>query len=552
MSPDQKTGFSGSLPERLPGVITVFFALLSLVFLTVFSVILESARVRAARAQIANAADVSAFSVFGEFEKKLLQDFEVFAVDGAYGSGSFSLEKVNDRYKKYLRANTSVPEEGLAGLCSDPWRISLKDSEITAFALLSDQGGEYFYQQAVSYMKETAITGALEKLMSYYRDSESVKEKQEQYEQSQSSSDSQMQQLEQAKAEREKELKEAGEDIEPWIWEIQNPLPALWRLKHKPLLSIVCGNHPVSEKSVTMGSFLSKRLFLRQGDMKLPQEHRGLVSDLLYREYLLDRFPNFCNPQTKTGSGSKAGSSGSSAAGSEKAGVSAAGTASSEPSSKKLDYQVEYIIAGKKKDSSNLLSVARRLLLLREGCNYAYCLADEVMQMQASALAWVIIGWTGMPALVEILKHGLLLGWSYAESLLDVRILFDGGKVPLMKTEATWNLGLGDLAWINEILAGGGRGHKEGIRYKDYLRILLCMESISVQKMRGLDLAELNIRSVPGLSNFRADNCLIAIQTDTTWEIEPMFGRISQAFSGIMTPSLSMQLQGGFGYDAFW
>ena len=88
--------------KKARAAITVFFTLLSAVFIGFTFALIESVRFQGARAQAEAVAGMANYSVFGEYEKKLLSDFEVFAVDGSYGSGDFSIGRVKDRFTSYL------------------------------------------------------------------------------------------------------------------------------------------------------------------------------------------------------------------------------------------------------------------------------------------------------------------------------------------------------------------------------------------------------------------------------------------------------------------
>ena len=67
------------------GSITVFLALTLGLILSLLSSGLESARMAAARTQILNGMDIGLYSLFGQYNKSLLKDFDLFAVDGACG-----------------------------------------------------------------------------------------------------------------------------------------------------------------------------------------------------------------------------------------------------------------------------------------------------------------------------------------------------------------------------------------------------------------------------------------------------------------------------------
>lgn len=508
---------------RAKGAITVFLSLISILFLSLICTVIESARIQGARAQTANITDMGNYSVFSEYEKQLLEDYEIFAVDAAYGTGDFSIDRVNDRLKAFLDKNTQVAAQGLTGLCFDPWNLQMDGSRITEYALLTDQGGEAFYQQAVAYMKDTAATGIVSRLYGYYQEAQQADERQREYENSQSISDREMRSLEQQEEQIRQQQAEQNETTDIVVVESNpveevrpdNPLDMINKLRKKSILEIVCGSARISGKEVTKKELASKRSG-QKGTLKLKKKHSGLTSDLLFREYLLDHFPDYLSGE----------------------------------SSGKLDYQIEYIIAGKRTDEANLKSVARRLLLLREGLNYFYCVGNQEMNTQAGSLASLLIGWTGVPVLVSVLKHALLLGWAYGESLMDVRTLLDGGKIPLTKSADTWIVTLEKLGQLNELLEQGGSSRQEGIGYKGYLRILLNLQSVAVQKKRGVDLVELNLKTEEGLSNFRADYCLVGMREKTEWTIKPIFMRVPAAFLGISGNPLSVMVESGFAYDS--
>ena len=84
-----------------------------------------------------------------------------------------------------------------------------------------------------------------------------------------------------------------------------------------------------------------------------------------------------------------------------------------------------------------------KLLLLREGVNFVYILADGEMRHSAELLAAAIAG--GAPGVTTALTAALLAAWAYGESLLDVRILLAGGKVPAVKTKESFQLTLENL-----------------------------------------------------------------------------------------------------------
>ena len=88
-----------------------------------------------------------------------------------------------------------------------------------------------------------------------------------------------------------------------------------------------------------------------------------------------------------------------------------------------LDYQLEYLLGGKEDDIANLRITANRICLLRESANVLYLYSDDVKSGQADALAAVIAFLTGAPEVKDLIKTSIILGWAYAESIYDVKML---------------------------------------------------------------------------------------------------------------------------------
>ena len=134
----------------------------------------------------------------------------------------------------------------------------------------------------------------------------------------------------------------------------------------------------------------------------------------------------------------------------------------------------------------------------------------EEAELLAAALSII----TFMPELKEPIKYSILFAWSFAESVSDINILFDGGRVPLIKTESTWKLGLMDIFNFREHLNGGDCG--EGLYYKDYLRMKLLMTPSEKKTERMMDVIEMDVRRTPGNSLFMLDYCLDVFRAKIT------------------------------------
>ena len=179
-----------------------------------------------------------------------------------------------------------------------------------------------------------------------------------------------------------------------------------------------------------------------------------------------------------------------------------------------LRYQLEYVIGGKNTDQENLKAVVYRLLAAREAANMMYLLQDPTRQAEIHEMALVICAAIGFPALEGIVSFALQAAWAFGESLLDVRQLLTGGKVPLVKTGDTWMVSLHQLAKITELLKNSRAVEQKGMTYQEYLGILLMTGKPEVQTERTMDIVEAVIRGMSGKENFRLDQGVIYLEVD--------------------------------------
>ena len=524
--------------KRQRAVITVFFCLLSVVFLAFCFTILEAVRFSGARAQCRNVTSLGLWSVFSEYDNILLEDYGLFAVDAAYGGDLISKEKIKGKLTGYIEENGKPASDlvsSLPGLLLDPWKVSSRDTSINQYALLTDRGGEYYYQQAVEYMAKTAWSDAIGKLKDAYQDAQGVRQAESEFENGRKEADKESRKeasgIKEAKKEQttytitEDDGSETLVTDQNAVKEVEkaqkkgkkhDPREKMAQLKSGNLLKLTCGNIKLSQKSISSKDLLSKRRG-NKGVLNLDTPRGGMVDDLLFREYLLDHFRSF-----KDGPGDEA-----------------------------LLYQAEYLIGGKYKDQDNLKKTVRSLLFLREGFNYMFLVTNPAKNKEASALAALILGWTGKPLLIAALKHALLLEWAYAESLFDARILLHGGRIPLKKSAGSWHVPLKALMKMKKYLTKADKAAASGttgLQYEDYLRLLLNLTGMSKLKKRSLDMIDLNMRTVCGCPSFRADNCIIGITVKTNWTIPSIFGKVPAALLGTGDLSTDLFVEGGFAY----
>lgn len=181
-----------------------------------------------------------------------------------------------------------------------------------------------------------------------------------------------------------------------------------------------------------------------------------------------------------------------------------------------LDYQVEYILNGCDSDYDNLFMTVLSLSGIRECTNLIYLFTDAAKKEECYALAFTLFGFTGMPALVTIGQYAIMALWAYAESLVEIRQLLDGGRAELTKSAANWNLSLEGLMSMQ--LENNEKKSDKGLDYEQFLRVLLLMEKDSHKYFRTMAQIELwMIKN--GFADFRMKNQLNALGADITFKL---------------------------------
>ena len=464
------------------GSITVFLALILSLVTALVCTGIESVRMAAARTQILNGADIGLYSLFGQFDREMLKDYDLFLLDGSCGDGSLDLASVYDNFSSYMKPV----------LKQNSQKLSVVQGGFSAYRLLTDEGGEPFYNQVVQYMKETLGSQGVSLLLDKMKDR---KEKTDQAEQAGQQAengdiienyDAEMEENnrknEEALAEAEKNPEggqlEDEDNVTAPPQKVVNPISIIRRIRKMGILELVIpGNKGVSDGQVQAGSLLSRREKQRGMPMYEPEKtDTSYTSQILFQQYLMEKLGNYTAP-------GKGG----------------------------LKYQTEYILGGKTGDIENLKSVARRLLLIREGVNMVHLVSDGTKRAQAAGLAAAIASAFLIPPATGVIEAALLLCWAFGESILDVRELFDGGKVPLVKSAADWQLSLENLAELLNGLDSVRRGSEDGMSYEDYLQVLLLGVSREEKITRAMDMIELCVRE-KGRKTFRMDSCIVAAE----------------------------------------
>ena len=154
-----------------------------------------------------------------------------------------------------------------------------------------------------------------------------------------------------------------------------------------------------------------------------------------------------------------------------------------------LEYEMEYILCGKKRDRDNFYGTRNRIIALREVLNFAYINANPRMYEETLLAAEII---APGPAALAV-QQALIAAWAFAESVNDYRLLIHGIPVPYIKDEASWAVKLESvIEYSGEgyIDPGAGRGEY----YDDYIFSMTFLLGESTRVRRTMDLIEIDMK----------------------------------------------------------
>ena len=495
---------------RLPGSLTVFLALLLGLFLAATGVFLDFARAQVVSFQLQSAVTAAAESVFAGYHAPLFGRYQLLGRQLPPG-GTAALQAETGKYIDAWGGGTGSGFH--ARLASFRTQEVLWKEPV----FLTDEWGAVFREMATQTMRASAVeilgsfwqehlqlsdAGVQEVLAQYgstdslkadtvFPDYDSMKEAIGKAEEEAALAKKAREEEEQRQAEAELAALEAGEEPPtasgPSREELEaeqqkekekragkkflDVLGTIRRILRHGLLSVeLPDGKSISSGRIPGGGLPSSLSAAEKG--RHMRRDGGSGNPLLFREYLMRNMDCFTSAADKTPL-----------------------------------YELEYLIVGKKSDRKNLEGTASRLTAIRLGLNMAFLETSADKQGIAHSAAALAVGWTGQAALVEITAQLLLSAWAAAESLADVRILLDGGRVPLVKTETDWKLSLENAASGWETVRGAdNRDQEEGLSYEDYLRICLYLTSLETLSYRGMDVIQWNIRRID--PDFRMNACL--------------------------------------------
>jgi hypothetical protein len=162
----------------------------------------------------------------------------------------------------------------------------------------------------------------------------------------------------------------------------------------------------------------------------------------------------------------------------------------------RLSYEREYVLSGKKTDVENLASTALKLTALRAVFTMTSILADPNRNSEATYMAASVAGFTGIPALLYVVKYAIITVWALEEALVEVSALLMGKKVPLYSP--TGRIAIYEIATMTKekvrIKAGSIQQGSAGVNYIQYITLLSFFTGLEKKELKIADIIQENIR----------------------------------------------------------
>ncbi|MDO5701731.1 MAG: DUF5702 domain-containing protein [Lachnospiraceae bacterium] len=475
---------AGSAPQTKTacGSITVYYALIMVVMVSLIMGMIVSAKVKAGRMQAANSVDQAMFSLFARYDRKLKDEYGLyFLYAGDHGSDA-DLEAcmglIEDAMDYILKPNKGMPIPFVSKVLS----LRRDSAYVRNCTLATDADGIPFESEAILAVKDSPALSAVSFLLEKRRAAAGAEEEGKVIMGDPDSYEEREESVQEASRRAKEELEEAkqnGEDVVEYTPPpgFKNPIPSLWELYGTGILSLVVpSDRSVSQKWVDKDGLPSHRKLASGMGIIDASGSAEAIDNISYVAWAGSHFGCFTDPKTEAG----------------------------------LEYQLEYLLKGDDNDEDNLARTVAEIKLIRQGINMLALFRDPVKMGMLSGICRTVGALLVIPGLGSVIEGILMFLWSYLESLVDLRALMSGKRVALIKDETTWQTDIEDFAQHGIFLDGLALDAPNGIGYKEYLLTLIFATERKKMTMRAMDMVEMHMRAA-GRPDFRMDSCIYAL-----------------------------------------
>lgn len=458
---------------RKDGYITIYLSLTIAAVLFFAITLTEGIRVQTIKFQTECVMDIGLSSIFAEYNRELLNQYGLLAIDASYGESGGNPERTKGHLLQYMNMNFTAPGQTEVLQFRDLTAIHADNANLSDVSYLSDGEGMVLKYQIVKLMKEK--TG-----ISYVEDAVSIisgEQNERKYKQLESEKESCFGQIDDLL----NEINEVRRQEEKDEISIENPAEQVERMNHSLLLDLAIKDcSSIMRREVDLSEYISHRGYKEgAGLWKDQEESDGGLNNILFRRYIMEQ----------------------------------CGCFRSEKENSRLGYQLEYLLYGKDNDFDNLDAFAGQVFRERYVINAAYLFSNSAKVNQAASLAMTVTTGIGSPQLSEAVKYTILFSWCYAETVQDLRIIFDGNGAAWVKDDSSWNVPLSELLTFTSAL-DSYHAVDSGKTYYDYLSEFLLFKNEKILRMRLMDIMEMDIRMTEGNRYFRMDNSIYQLKAE--------------------------------------
>jgi len=453
--------------KTVKGSVSVVLALTVTLILSFCMILVESARENTMLLKSDAVFNTGIQCLMAEYHKLLWEDFDLMYVDASYGMTYPEYERMKAHLYDYIDHNLSFGNDGWLAL-------EYIGAQVYKVVLATDAGGKDFFEQATEAAKEAVGISYIEQILYWLKQTEATGYMESVIAEEMEMVSGQIENVNGTQVEVKEAVWGTDKNGKPIILEeaeyqtvdIENPLNNI-SYDGSFLVRQVLGEAGcVPGCRIEIQSLGSERR-LATGDGMDETESAGsenaleeLKEKAFFCKYLLDHFATYTDVCYGKAD--------------ELEGI--------------LQYPLEYIIGGSSSDMENLEKVMGQLLLIREVDNYLYLLQDEVRTIEAEVIGDSIAAAAAVPWLGPVVTQALLLFWAYEDSISDLKQLFQGERIPLIKAIKMTD------------------GIEFALNYEQYLVLLLMFIQKDRLIWRSMDMIEMMVRTEQ--ANFRMDGCI--------------------------------------------
>lgn len=460
------------------GYLTVFLTLILTVMLSFSMTLIVSAGENTRRFAAECVTDIGMNSILAEYHRELLEQYNVFFTDISYGTQVIAYENMTEHLKNYINHNLQGDDLFVQGVYGNLIHMELDNIAVNGALSACEEGGISLRRQAVDAIKQDVGITYLEKTGEWLATL-------------QSSGIMDINLLEKQKEAEKKVVELTGKKMGT-LFEEEEQEDSAVTFYEAGILNLVADREELSSREITLSQYASHRVHFESGGLSVPESYADdFWDELFFHEYLMSYTGHYGEENSGSAYEKKFG----------------------------LEYETEYLLAGKAKDIDNLKAVAGQILAIRGGANLIALMQDEGKKQYVQILAFSMASLLGIPEAEEVLEELLKIIWAMAEALYDVTILLQGGRIPVIKQPEEWHYSMENA--LNFVRPETGQTKiTDGLSYEDYLRILLCFHGKEELTMRMADVMEMNIRNTPGNENFCMDGCFESFRVQIVYRGE--------------------------------